>query len=148
MATMVLGGLWHGASWTFAAWGAWHGAPLVAHHSLPGWDRALTTFWRRNVTFLLVTLGWVLFRSHSFTHASEWFAGLAGLHGLAGPWTADVAPLFGLVAVGIVIVRACPNSLELPLERLGRVPQIGLGLTTAAALLLMNYGSKFLYFQF
>ena len=148
MATMVLGGLWHGASWTFAAWGAWHGALLVAHHALPGWDRALTPFWRRNATFLLVTLGWVLFRSHGFAQAGAWFAGLAGLHGVTVPWTADVALLSGLVALGLVVVRACPNSLELPLERLGRVPQIGLGLTTAAALLLMNFGSKFLYFQF
>jgi alginate O-acetyltransferase complex protein AlgI len=148
MATMVLGGLWHGASWTFAAWGAWHGALLVAHNSLPGWDRALTPFWRRNATFLLVTLGWVLFRSHGFAQAGAWFAGLAGLHGVTGPWTADAALLSGLVALGLVVVRACPNSLELPLERLGRVPQIGLGLTTAAALLLMNFGSKFLYFQF
>ena len=90
MATMVLGGLWHGASWTFAGWGAWHGALLVAHQSLPGWDRRLTPFWQRNVTFLLVTLGWVLFRSHSFIQAGGWFAGLLGAHGLAAPWTADL----------------------------------------------------------
>ncbi|MFI5325631.1 MAG: MBOAT family O-acyltransferase [Candidatus Rokuibacteriota bacterium] len=148
MATMVLGGLWHGASWTFAGWGAWHGALLVAHQSLPAWERRLTPFWQRNVTFLLVTLGWVLFRSHDFTQAGGWFAGLAGAHGLTGAWTWDLTALLGLVALGLVIVRACPNSLELPLERLGPVPQVGLGLTAAAALLLMNYGSKFLYFQF
>lgn len=47
-----------------------------------------------------------------------------------------------------MIVRVFPNSLELPLERLGAVPQVGLAAATAASLLLMNYGSKFLYFQF
>jgi hypothetical protein len=46
------------------------------------------------------------------------------------------------------IVRLSPNSLELPLARLGAVPQVGLAGATAMALLLMNYGSKFLYFQF
>ena len=47
-----------------------------------------------------------------------------------------------------MIVRVFPNSLELPLERLGAVAQVGLAAATAASLLLMNYGSKFLYFQF
>jgi hypothetical protein len=47
-----------------------------------------------------------------------------------------------------VLVRCFPNSLELPLERLGVLPQVGLATAAAAALLLMNYGSKFLYFQF
>ncbi|HJR03917.1 MAG TPA: MBOAT family O-acyltransferase [Methylomirabilota bacterium] len=148
MATMVLGGLWHGASWTFAGWGAWHGVLLVTHQALPGWDRSLSVFWRRNVTFLLVTLGWVLFRSQGFAQASGWFAGLAGAHGVAGSWTVDLTALLGLVVTGLLIARACPNSLELPLECLGPVPQVGLGLTTAVALVLMNYGSKFLYFQF
>jgi alginate O-acetyltransferase complex protein AlgI len=56
MITMVLGGLWHGANWTFAAWGTWHGGLLVLHHALPAWER-MSVFWQRNVTFLLVTLG-------------------------------------------------------------------------------------------
>ena len=43
---------------------------------------------------------------------------------------------------------SCPNSLELPLDRLGALPQVGLAAATAASILLMNYGSKFLYFQF
>src|SRR5213593_2600370 len=54
MATMVLGGLWHGANWTFAAWGAWHGVLLVAHQSTRAWDR-MSPFWQRNVTFVLIT---------------------------------------------------------------------------------------------
>jgi alginate O-acetyltransferase complex protein AlgI len=59
MATMVVGGLWHGANWTFAAWGTWHGLLLVLHHACPAWDRRLSPFWQRNLTFLLVALGWV-----------------------------------------------------------------------------------------
>src|SRR5262252_8881602 len=62
MATMVLGGLWHGASWTFAAWGAWHGLLLLAHGELAWWDRLGVTA-RRNLTFFFVTLGWVFFRA-------------------------------------------------------------------------------------
>jgi alginate O-acetyltransferase complex protein AlgI len=147
MATMVLGGLWHGAHWTFAAWGTWHGLLLVLHHGLPAWER-MSAFWQRNITFLVVTLGWVFFRAESFGHAAQWFASLAGVHGLAAPWTPETTGLAGLVLLCLLIVRLAPNSLELPLGRLGAVPQVGLAGATATALLLMNYGSKFLYFQF
>ena len=149
MTTMVLGGLWHGASWTFAAWGAWHGLLLVAHQALPAWETRLSAATQRNLTFLLVTLGWVFFRAQSFGHAADWFASLGGAHGLlAAPWTRDTAALAALVVVGLAIARLCPNSLELPLERLRPVPQAGLAGATAAAVLLMSHGSKFLYFQF
>jgi alginate O-acetyltransferase complex protein AlgI len=148
MLTMVLGGLWHGASWTFAAWGAWHGLLLVAHRALPGWDRALRPFWQRNVTFVFITLGWVFFRAESFGQAAGWFASLAGAHPVPIPWQPETAMLAGLVVLGLVIVRLCPNSLELPLGHLGPLRQIGLGVATAVSILLMTYSSKFLYFQF
>jgi alginate O-acetyltransferase complex protein AlgI len=148
MATMVLGGLWHGARWTFAAWGTWHGALLVLHQSIPAWERSLSPFWQRNLTFLLVTLGWVFFRAESFARAGQWFASLAGAHGVTGAWTAETTALLGLVAACLVIVRACPNSLELPLVRLPALPQVGLAAATVVSLLLVNYGSRFLYFQF
>jgi alginate O-acetyltransferase complex protein AlgI len=147
IATMVLGGLWHGANWTFAAWGTWHGALLVLYQSVPAWDR-LPAVWQRNLTFVLVTLGWVFFRATSFPQAAQWFASLGGLHGVAAPWTVETGYLLLLVILCLGIVRLCPNSLELPLERWGALPQAGLALATAASVLLMNYGSKFLYFQF
>jgi alginate O-acetyltransferase complex protein AlgI len=147
MATMVLGGLWHGASWTFAAWGTWHGLLLVLHQSIGAWSR-LSAFWQRNLTFVLVCLGWVFFRAESFAHAGQWFASLAGAHGVLSVWSQETLWLLGLVAVCLFIVRVCPNSMELPLERIGALPQVGLAAATAMALVLMNYGSKFLYFQF
>tara|TARA_R100000027_G_scaffold67402_1_gene65966 strand:+ start:10721 stop:12040 length:1320 start_codon:yes stop_codon:yes gene_type:complete len=81
MIVMLLGGLWHGASWTFVAWGAWHG----------GW-LALERFWRARVgktilpsylavpaVFVIASLGWVWFRSDSFAVAGEIFRSLAGI---------------------------------------------------------------------
>jgi alginate O-acetyltransferase complex protein AlgI len=147
MATMVLGGLWHGANWTFAAWGTWHGLLLVGHHAVPAWDR-LALFWQRNLTFLLVTLGWVFFRAETFGHAGQWFVSLAGVHGLFPPGTREILSLAVLIAVCLAVTRLCPNSLELPLGRLRPLPQVGLATATAVAVVLMNYGSKFLYFQF
>ena len=84
MATMILGGLWHGANWTFAAWGTWHGLMLVLHQAnAERWER-LPVVWQRNVTFLLMTLGWVFFRAETFGQAAHWFAALAGLGTGAG----------------------------------------------------------------
>ena len=148
MTTMILGGLWHGANWTFAAWGTWHGLMLVLHQAnAERWER-LPVVWQRNVTFLLMTLGWVFFRAETFGQAAHWFAALAGLGAGGGAWTPDVAALSGLVVLGILITRLAPNSLELPLEQLPALRQAGLAAATAMALVLMNYSSKFLYFQF
>ncbi len=148
MVTMVLGGLWHGANWTFAAWGTWHGLMLVLHQATASrWDR-LPVMWQRNVTFVLMTLGWVFFRAETFCEAARWFTALAGLGPAGAAWTSEVGALLALVVVGCLIVRLCPNSLELPLERLAPIPQAGLAGATAVALVLMNYSSKFLYFQF
>ena len=64
MATMVLGGLWHGAAWTFVVWGAFNGTMLCIEHAIAG--RFKTPAWLRwFVTFNLIVLGWVLFRSQS-----------------------------------------------------------------------------------
>jgi len=80
MITMLLGGLWHGAAWTFVAWGAFHGAIQVVYrvlgiNSLIERSRFLTVHgfviqtgsWL--VTMSLVCVGWILFRSHTFGDA-------------------------------------------------------------------------------
>ena len=87
--TMLLAGLWHGAGWTFVAWGAWHGLFLIINHLWGRWrdrtDRELPStpgFFGRwiawGTTFLIVVLGWVLFRSESFATAQTMLAAMAG----------------------------------------------------------------------
>jgi alginate O-acetyltransferase complex protein AlgI len=78
---MLLGGLWHGARWTFVAWGAYHGLLLALERwrgkkSLYGsFPRPL----RAAATFVLMLLSWVLFRSESLTAAGRYFAAMGGL---------------------------------------------------------------------
>ena len=75
MVTMILGGLWHGAAWTFVLWGAYHGALLAGHHAaasrgaVPEEETRLVFVRRRAATFALVCVGWVLFRSDSVATA-------------------------------------------------------------------------------
>jgi alginate O-acetyltransferase complex protein AlgI len=67
-ATMLLGGLWHGASWNFVAWGAVHGAALAGHRLLRGksWWRPLPSFIAGPMTLLFVSLAWIPFRASTF----------------------------------------------------------------------------------
>ncbi|WP_331852278.1 MBOAT family O-acyltransferase [Methylocaldum marinum] len=91
MITMLLGGLWHGAGWTFLLWGGLHGLYLVmnhAWHSLRlsrGHDlersSRLGRICGRTVTFLAVILAWVPFRTESFSSAASLYASMAGIHG-------------------------------------------------------------------
>ena len=95
MTTMLLGGLWHGAGWTFVAWGGLHGLYLVCHQlwvrlrqqpadgssPRPAWSRAIS--WA--LTFVAVVVGWVFFRAESFGAALRILEGMAGLNGVAIP---------------------------------------------------------------
>lgn len=77
---MLLGGLWHGANWTFVAWGAYHGILLIAERAAgraPAW-RALPRPVRVAATFILVLGSWVLFRAESVADAAAYFIAMAG----------------------------------------------------------------------
>jgi len=71
--TMLIGGLWHGASWNFVIWGGFHGALLAIERLI--WGREVRSGWTRLpmtiVTFLLVTIGWVFFRAAKF--GTAWY---------------------------------------------------------------------------
>ncbi len=85
MLVMLIGGLWHGASWTFVIWGGWHGALLVAERLLGRGPRPglrLPRPARVAFTSIAVALGWVVFRSPTISTAADMYAGMLGLHGI------------------------------------------------------------------
>ena len=70
----LLSGFWHGASWNFVAWGAWHGLFLTVDKAAERFPRAAPPRWLAvPLTFLLVALGWVLFRARTLGHALGYF---------------------------------------------------------------------------
>ncbi|MDR3369921.1 MBOAT family protein [Rhodoferax sp.] len=95
MATMLLGGLWHGAGWTFVIWGGLHGLALVLHQAWRGLRKRLGHDLTRStalghvasvgLTFLVVVLGWVFFRAASFSAAIALVHGMFGLNGVSLP---------------------------------------------------------------
>ena len=119
MITMLLGGLWHGANWTFVVWGAYHGVLLIAsRYGLRGIVR-VPEWLRGVVTFVLVVVGWVLFRATSFTMAAGcitkmfvWNSASAA----TGAWT-----LVLLILIPAGLAHGCTNSLELSHRWIGRL---------------------------
>jgi alginate O-acetyltransferase complex protein AlgI len=104
--TMLLGGLWHGAGWTFIIWGGLHGLYLVINHAWHalrlrlGHDLSRSTFLgrvaARTITFLAVVVGWVYFRAEDFDAANRILGGMIGLNGVQLP--ASYYDMFGPLA--------------------------------------------------
>ena len=175
-ATMLLGGLWHGASWSFVLWGGLHGLYLMLNH---GW-RALCgpvrcarldqsrvfalSGWA--VTLLAVMLAWVFFRAETLPGALRMLHGLAGQQARGTPhallWNAGLQPGAGALWCGVLGAMAClaPNSNHIGAALLARVRHGALtrgfvgGLAGATVLLLVVVNtardsiSAFIYFNF
>lgn len=158
---MLLGGLWHGASWTFVLWGAWHGLFLVGERFLGKqklW-RPLPAVLAVPKTMLIVILGWVIFRAKDVGEAWEVVRGMAGAHGWglseAFGWGTTGLEL-GTLIVGLVVVYFAPwwrallwrlperRQQALQTVHLAVLPLFVLGIFRLSA---QNF-SPFLYFQF
>ncbi|MEZ5480833.1 MAG: MBOAT family protein [Porticoccaceae bacterium] len=101
--TMLLGGIWHGAGWTFIIWGALHGFYLMVNHGwhyiqrrlpLPKLPSFVTFTLSHQLTFLMVIIGWVFFRAADIDSANNILAGMFGLH---GAYVSDEMPWLGVV---------------------------------------------------
>ena len=116
MTVMVLGGLWHGAAWSFVAWGAWHGMWLIGERLIFR-DRAaqMRSVPYRIVTLLAVLVSWVVFRAESISRAWEILRGMAGANGLSlepsVSWRFGTGGLVAL-AVGLLICVFEPTILR------------------------------------
>jgi hypothetical protein len=158
MLTMLLGGLWHGAGWTFVAWGAIHGAGLCMERwraSKPGYVEPPAYGWslwrRRLVTFHVVCFAWIFFRSDSFSSAWEMITGLFTRWGEASPLVTGGVLL--AIAVGIGSQYLPRRVPRLVMAGFSRVPLVGQAAVLALALLLTHSMgpegvAPFIYFQF
>lgn len=148
MITMLLGGLWHGASWTFLCWGGYHGLLLLLYHQYKDfWDHQSSRV-QLSTTFVLITLGWVFFRSNTFEVCGMWFRSLLFMNGLHSTDTWVNPYLLSLVILAGIISLKFKNTSEIEWNALSIRRCALLGAVGALCILLMNYSSKFLYFQF
>ena len=151
IATMLLGGLWHGANWTFVAWGGLHGAALAVNHVWQGSGLRLPRPVAWVLTLLFVMACWVLFRSASFTTAGDVLLSMLGRHGrrpgLARPRIRRGADR----RCGHRAARRRP-ARQLALEKLQPRAWLAMPAGVALAYLLLLVGGRlpnvFIYFQF
>jgi D-alanyl-lipoteichoic acid acyltransferase DltB (MBOAT superfamily) len=153
--TMLLGGLWHGAAWTFVIWGALHGVLLVIENLaagkrdlllLPWWAKALGIV----VTFHLVCLTWIFFRSPDIAHAWSF---LSGFTDFSKPVTV-LTPFVGLLVFGSLAAQFLPKQRMTIFENwFASVPVAMQGAVLGALIVAIDsLGpsgiAPFIYFQF
>ncbi len=150
IATMLLGGLWHGANWTFVAWGGLHGVALAVNHVWETQGVRLPRAIAWALTLLFVIGGWVLFRSPDFSHAGQVLASMVGTHGV-GHVVLDREYVV-VLAVGAAVATLGSTSQETALRWLWPEPWIAVTGGVALAFLLLLVGGRlpnvFIYFQF
>ena len=158
MLTMLIGGLWHGAAWTFVVWGGLHGAALAGERwwrerrgapapRATGWP-----LWRaRILTFHFVCLAWIFFRSDSFASAWDMIEGLFTQWGRPSPLVTSGVLLALAVGIGSQYLPArVPRIL---MARFSRLPVLAQATVLALALMLTSVlgpegVAPFIYFQF
>ena len=157
MGTMLLGGLWHGANWTFVAWGGLHGLYLAAERFL----RARFANYRPGplvfvvlglLTYVLVNLTWVFFRAKTFGKAWDVLRGMLGFNGEAKP----ILTMFSLVTVAVIVGGiVCVHwymrgrTLESVVARTpAAVVSMVWALMAFAIVIAQGSGNAFIYFQF
>lgn len=153
LATMLLGGLWHGAQWTFVIWGAYHGAWLA----LERWrgrgsdePQGVRRTFHIACTFVVVLIGWVFFRAPDISYAGRYLWALAGGEAFVGaPWLA-VLRFNGLGLLVAALVVWCMPTTQERLRRFQPAFIVFLQLAFVIALLHLHYQGHvpFLYYQF
>ena len=168
---MLVGGIWHGAAWTFLAWGFLHGVALVAAHGLremkiiqrwkDGWVSRTATW---SSTMIVVLIAWILFRSPDFSTAGRWLLSIVGNYDAHGRTVAISQRWF--VFAALLWVLCLPNIPKLFRIEVDRdkvdwhkpagIPPPPLWVAAAAALALIasmvvlarEETNAFIYFQF
>ncbi len=106
MATMLLGGLWHGAAWNFVLWGGLHGLFLIIHQLFRRLGGSLPALPAQVLTLLAVVIAWVPFRADGLPATRAMLRGMAGLDGIALPrMIVDVAPRLAALADPVPVLR-------------------------------------------
>jgi len=155
--TMVLGGLWHGPSWTFVAWGALHGVALAVHHGFRaarGNPKPSARLWiriaSRVITANYVVFCWIFFRATSFENA-------AAVLGRITSFTvsfANISPAFAIVLAIAVLAHFTPhNWYDFSLRQFIRIPYYAQAAVVALLVLAIQYvamtgAAPFIYTRF
>jgi D-alanyl-lipoteichoic acid acyltransferase DltB (MBOAT superfamily) len=169
MITFIIGGIWHGAGWTFVLWGVLHGFALVVHRIWQNIGFRLHYILAWFITFNFINIAWVFFRAKEFDDAIKVLSGMFGLSGISlhpffqkfsfissyidtfAPYDTIQLPLFDLVwfIIAFVVVIFFKNTNQLASSfQLNSRYLILNSVALAIGILSLNKISEFLYFNF
>jgi len=171
LATFIIGGIWHGAGWTFIFWGFLHGIALVIHRVWSTLGFKLWSWLAWLITFNFVNIAWVFFRAKEWDDAVKVLSSMFSLNNVVLPeklenkfsflsnygiqfdaWARDITgsdwTMIGLI-VGFILILVCKNSTEKSDSfKLNYKTAVLSGLAFFFGLLSLNNMSEFLYFNF
>lgn len=160
--TFLLGGIWHGAAWTFALWGAMHGAAMGIHRVWKGAGLKLPRLPAIVITFIFVSVAFTVFRSRNCERLGKFMDGLAGFNGfgirmelfaqraLESLWQQSFSLYLAGLAFCLALVFCAPNAariLRWP-DRAKLFLSVGLSLILIAAIALPHAQPPFIYSRF
>jgi alginate O-acetyltransferase complex protein AlgI len=151
---MLIGGLWHGANFTFVIWGAYHGGLLVIEKFFQGKiPFKLNSYIQVFMTFILVNIGWVFFRSDHVSDAILWLKKIFIINENFTWTTLNIITkykdrFYFALALGLILIFVSPNTFEIRSKLNQKKYVFLLAVLFITSLLFLNDESPFLYFQF
>ncbi|HOV80024.1 MAG TPA: MBOAT family O-acyltransferase [Bacillota bacterium] len=149
MVTMLLGGLWHGAGWTFVIWGGLHGLYLCLNHAFRDKKIKVHPLLGRAITFICVTVAWLFFRAGDLKNAFGVLSGCLGLNGI------DPHPRYAAktevlaIFLALAAVSLLPGSVDLAEKIKPQARWLAFTVLLAlVSLTMIDNPSEFLYFRF
>jgi D-alanyl-lipoteichoic acid acyltransferase DltB (MBOAT superfamily) len=160
MATFILGGLWHGAGWTFVFWGFLHGLALVIHRYWKSLGFKMNSVLAWFITFNFINITWVFFRAKEWDDAIKVLKAMFGMGGISMDSTYKIKILlqhingdekqFGVFVLGVIIVFALKNTMKHYFDGIiyNYKNMLFIIALYTISLLEMHNVSEFLYFNF
>lgn len=170
MATFLIGGIWHGAGWTFILWGGMHGLGLCVHRAFRFLPIKLPKLISVGITFIFVVFSWVLFRAGTTSDAMSLWKGMIGFNGISIPaqmgalksilvginistFDVDNLALFALLVLfAFITAFIAPNTIKIRslLEQERYLLMFTILGTIAFSMSILNLANptEFLYFNF
>ncbi len=150
--TFIIGGLWHGAGWTFVFWGFLHGMALVIHRFWKKLGFTMNSILAWIITFNFVNIAWVFFRAKEWDDAINVLKGMFGLSGVSPkvlPYISffDKDDLWKFIAV-FIIVLFLKNSMQMLKRPINLKKAVFISFLFSWAVLSLGKVSEFLYFNF
>jgi D-alanyl-lipoteichoic acid acyltransferase DltB (MBOAT superfamily) len=148
MATFIIGGIWHGAGWTYVFWGFLHGVALVINHIWKSLGLKLPMLVAWFLTFNFVNIAWVFFRAPTWDDAVNVFTTMFDFSGFDLNDIYD-SSVYWQVMIGIIMVLVLKNSNEwAKIQKATLKYQLFTTLLLAVGILYLSKVSEFIYFQF